>query len=461
MNLSDSNSHQAGDKLPAPLASTIARIRAVEPPPEAVDRVRVNAQRMMKRSPQVHTRNWQRLIPASAVLAASVALAALGISLFTATDAAFAQVQQAIRELEYVTITSFWENDGEQVPVETVQATRENIRTQRPDGIVTITSLADAKEMVINSRTRTAEIYPLYGAMHARQRIDRIFRLIGHAPSSAIQRAESDSNGETRYVIDWEGRKIALWVRDGMRLPVRMTILEMPEEDSALVGQTAYIDGSPIAEDVFAFDPPADYDVTRIAASPTTESRRLKVIPGVGFEGLELGSSIAQVFEFLGEPDGIKRHGVMDESRLTADDANVIRAANDIGSGADVAMNPRGAGLPVRWSDELIYDSQGFRVIVDERDGLTMITVYRQNLVGGGRNRSFAGMIAGSLKLGASPEDVIAEFGEPDEISGLDESMPNGDLLYWNPFVKFGFRDLELATVQVAEIEVPLATSGR
>lgn len=461
MNSSDGNGHPAHDKLPDSLAATIARIQAVEPPREAVDRVRLNAQQMLKRSPQVHSRHWRRILPASAVLAASVALAALGISLFAATDAAFAQVQQAIRDLEYVTITSFWEDDGERVPVEKVQATRENIRTQRPDGIVTITSLADAKEMVINPGTRTVEIYPLYDTMYARQRIAGIFRLIGHAPSSAVVRSGSDSKGERRYVIDWEGRKIALWIRDGAILPTRMTILDMPEEDSALVGLTALIDASPIADDAFVFDPPADYSVTRIAVAPTTESRRLNVIPGVGFEGLEFGSSIAQVFDFLGEPDAVKRHAVIDESRLTADDVNVIRAANEIGSGADVAMNLRGAGLPVRWSDELIYDSQGFRLIVDERGGLTMITVYRQDLVGGGRNRSFDGMIAGSLKIGDSPEDIIAAFGEPDNRSGLNESTWNGVLLYWNPFVKFGFRDLELATVQVTDIETRLASPGR
>jgi hypothetical protein len=98
--------------------------------------------------------------------------------------------------------------------------------------------------------------------------------------------------------------------------------------------------------------------------------------------------------------------------------------------------------------DELVYNSQGFRIIVAESGGVESFDCYGAGQLAG-RSRAFSGRTDKEIRMGATTDDVIKAYGEADHRIGLTAKLTNGRLDYVKKGLQFSFFDGRLSNIQV------------
>lgn len=426
------------------LERVVGRIRCSTPTQQSVDSLQAWATQLQKASParslqknSLNTRRWFNI-----AMAASMLIVVSIASMLSTSSLAVAQIRNAIRKVDNVTIQCYYGKGEQRHLAETVIIRGNKVRWVRPDGLTHQTDLDSNTEVTVDENRRTAEYYPLYDSSERRQTVEQIFRTLGNLSDDAFVKSQEIESKS--YTVSWDGMEVELCV-DSDSLPKKLTILKANQQNLALVGQQAEFTYEPVGSELLDVTVPDDFVVTKIERKPARNSIDLNLVPGKGFDKLPFQSSFAQVLEYCGAPDGVERstrvvHNFSDQQ------ADIYRTAQERGLENMASLDPELFGLPFSRVDELIYDSQGFRIIVDEFNGFEQVTVYAEGELGG-RNRGFAGTIDGSIRLGDKPETVLKQLGEPSSRSGLDETNWNGGLSYLDPFMNFGFRDLRLSSV--------------
>lgn len=426
------------------LELVVGRIRSATPAQQSVDSLQAWATQLQNSSParsvQQDSKNHRRWF--TIAVAASLLITVSIASIFSTSSLAVAQIQNAIRKVDNLTIRCYYGQGDQRRLAETVIVRGNKVRWVHPNGITHQTDFDSNTEVTVDENRRKVEYYPLYDSSERRQTFDEIFRTLGSLSDDAFVKSQEIESHS--YTVSWDGMEVELCV-DSDSLPKKLTILKANQQNLALVGQQAEFTYEPVGGELLEVTVPDDFVVTKIERKPARDGIDLNLVPGKGFDELPFQSSLAQVLEYCGAPDGVKRstrvvHNFSDEQ------ADIYRTAQELGLENMASLDPELFGLPFSRVDELIYDSQGFRIIVDEFNGFEQVTVYAAGELGG-RNRGFAGTIDGSIRMGDKPESILRQLGEPASRSGLDETNWNGGLSYLDSFTTFGFRDLQLCSV--------------
>ncbi len=320
------------------LERVVGRVRCSTPTQQSVDSLQAWAMQLQSASParssrnnSPNTRRWFTIaIAASMLIVVSIA------GMLSTSNLAVAQIRNAIRKVDNVTIRCYYGKGEQRHLAETVIVRGNKIRWVRPDGLIQQTDLDSNTEVTVDENRRTAEHYPLYDSSERRQTLEQIFRTLGNLSDDAFVKSQDIENNS--YTVSWDGMEVELCV-DSDSLPKKLTILKANQQNLALVGQQAEFTYEPVGSELLDVTVPDDFVVTKIERKPARDSIDLNLVPGKGFDELPFQSSFAQVLEFCGAPDGVKRstrvvHNFNDQQ------ADIYRTAQELGLENMASLNP-------------------------------------------------------------------------------------------------------------------------
>ena len=147
--------------------------------------------------------------------------------------------------------------------------------------------------------------------------------------------------------------------------------------------------------------PPAGYAVVRHTRGEPAQGDAsvLVVSPETGIGPVKFGMSVADVIRALGEPNWSKEHRYADNLQPRPE------------------LESKDAEKAKYVMTELAYDARGFRLAIGDPGGLHSIHCFNQTSMGPSV-RDFQGTTKEGIELGASPDDVVKVYGEPDAKMG-------------------------------------------
>ena len=435
---------------------------------------------------------------------------------FNGQAVAFADVQEATARVRSVTYRGLSYKGEEVSEWGSLMAIGTNLlRVERPGGEVLVINLKEGRTMRILPKEKKVEIRPLYGGPDAAKPLTDFLTQLRDVPAHAARKiSEKDLQG--RQVIefaleDQSGCELSVLVDAKTKLPVRIEVDRGRE--GRFVG-TDFVFDAPLDESLFAIAAPEGYTVDGYeprppaardqssVAPPVASDQSLVVSPDSGIGSAKFGMTTAQVIKHLGKPDHIKRSepraAKLPKGEKPIDEEYPEQVGGTINVNsklteltAEVKL-PKGANptyeeevkegtinvnseSPDPTIDEelllkqvkgqtletLIYDSRGFSIHVNSKYGMSSIHC-TSNAHGGPTARDFQGKTKEGIRIGASWEDVLETYGQP------DAKHEKSSLHYYTLEMHFGFHDGKLAWIDVSpppmkgvEIEVIQLEDGR
>jgi len=260
-------------------------------------------------------------------------------------------------------------------------------------GVTIVADFRHGEMMTLDHRKKTAEIVPIYrGSKTWRPGNDwnpefdwlNQFRNLPEGSAERIGEREIDGRKVTDFLVTIHGHPYRAAIDSETRLPIR---IEVARSKSTRRGEIREIFqdfefDAALDEALFQTDPPPGFAVTRkpgpkVPPDDAADSR-LVVSPETGIGPVNFGASEDEVVRLLGEPESAE---------------------------------------PVRGQEKnattLSYNARGFSLTVDDRFGLSSIQCLSQ-AGSGPRVRDFLGATPEGIRIGATPEEVRAVYGEPE-----------------------------------------------
>ncbi len=358
-------------------------------------------------------------------VAVAVTCLAVGLLVSSGSRLAFAQVQEQLAKVRTIRFVFRSTGPANQPPGRVFIIEPDRYREELPDGRVIVTDLRNKQVMELDTKAKTAEIYSLYGAADREQGSESI-SILRDAPGKSVEtvgRRQLDGRDVIDYrVVDRDERTLKVTVDATAKLPVRIEWSSAGNANATGI-VTDFVFDQPIDEALVRIVAPEGYQVTQVKAAARPEADELEV-SSAGLGPVKWGMKTADVVKLLGQPDGIKPF----ETRVTINGKE----------------NPKRK----KSGEELIYDSRGFRIIVDTDAGVESIDCYGAGQLGD-RARRFAGRTDKGIRMSATPDEVSKAYGEPELRHGMTAELPNGRWDYLKEGLSFGFFDNRLSHIQV------------
>jgi hypothetical protein len=208
------------------------------------------------------------------------------------------------------------------------------------------------------------------------------------------------------------------------KLPVRIERSSTGNANATEVASDFVFD-QPIDEALVRIAAPDGYQVTEIKSRADADSDAL-VVSSEGLGPVKWGMKTAEVVKLLGKPDGIKPFEI------------------PILQFVEGKENPIGK----KTGEELIYDSRGFRLIVDADAGVETIDCYDVGQLGD-RAGGFTGRTDKGIRMRATPNEVSKAYGEPERRHRMTANLPDGRWDYLKDGLSFRFFDNVVSHIQI------------
>jgi outer membrane lipoprotein-sorting protein len=361
----------------------------------------------------------RRAAQAAAISAAVVAGVLAGALFFSTGPIAFAQVQEALKNVRSYSFERAIGNGlTERVMVlDEFRSRRERTGWLGKLNDVTILDWKQRRALFLDRTYKTAQVRALYptadvmadlrdAVTQFSQIPERASRKIGEKTvdgRSVIEFAVTDQQGEQHVLIDAT-----------TKMPIRTEWVGMNGvPPDAKVVDSNYSFQTTFDISMFSVSPPEGYAVLPNLEPrgklPTDDVlRNLIVSADGGIGGVKYGMSKTQIVNVFGEPDGIEPTTVLDNRDPVIDGA----------LGPQVVVED--TKLP---AEKLLYNSRGFHLTVSDKFGLEAVDCLGPPL-SGMFVREFLGSTTDGLRMGAKHADVIKALG----------GEPNGQL----PVARFG-----------------------
>jgi hypothetical protein len=345
--------------------------------------------------------------------------------------AAFALVQEAVAKTKSMSNRCL-DFHGDRDPYVTTQTILVGVgsRSEGPNGFVSIRNQKAHRSLWINNKTRTAGIEELYPDPAGKGGRDGVLEKLRDLPASGAKdlgTAVYDGKKVLKFAWYADG-DFVVFVDPNTHLPIRMELkidrkthlpagmelkfkMRPPKNETFREVITDYVFDAPVDESLFDIKVPAGYAVT-VCEEPKnrqpvdTSTWVASVTKGLG--PVPLGASKEKILATLGTPDLIEEKSMFE------------------------------------W---LNYQSLGFVIGVSRKKGMTDFSCFGR-LQRFDSARDFLGKTDRQIGLGASMEDVVKAYGEPEVKTHLREDI----LRYLHQGWTFTFRDGKLASFDVSEL---------
>ncbi len=394
-----------------------------------------NAEPKKSQVPLTGRTSWRGSWLTVSVAAAVVLMCGFFMSGFLSGNSAFAQVQEAaskIRNVRFRTLEYFGEGDPKVTSIIIVSGVGD--RSDSSDGVEVVSDYKSGKKLSLDHRSRSAVLVQTFGSPDS---LDKLWQRFLELPSENVKQLESgtiDGKKVNRFAVQENGT-IIVSVDPTTNLPLRMEM----DVNNGVGGKKSYrhvatdfIFNSAVDPSLLSTSPPREYQVTE-STRPTRPSSRkqfseadLVVSPTTGIGGVTLGSSKEAVIAKLGQPDSIRETQVPGGEITNLADNTKIKQADTI-------------------IVEMQYPSDGFDLRIG-LGGVTGIHCYGKQLRGA-LAQDFVGKTDTGIKLGATKDDVIAKYGQPDVVR-LNNRHEN--LHYFHKGYAFLFVEGKLASITVS-----------
>ena len=380
------------------------------------------------------------------VLAVAAVVLFLAIGPFGHSDSfAFGDVQKAIGATKSMTYRFVIINgDDDPIVIKAWHLGPDRSRFEGSDGEVQVVNVKDEAMMRVLRVNRTALIESLYPSPEFSKMMDDSFARFRNLPEKASRRiGEREYKGRKviEFLVKLDDRDYTVTVDSQTKLPVRM---EFATEKLAATGRrhrvlfTDFVFDSPLDESLFALTPPPGYRVERRPLPKSEAAARddssLVVSPETGIGSAQFGMTEEQIVQALGKPDrsGTTESTMPPQTRT----GRFSKPQTYVSTELDYAS--RGFQLSV---------SSKFRIGQSEYPGYGLLSIRVFNQVDQVPTfRDFQGRTREGIRLGATPDDVLKVYGEP------DSKMQNGSfrgLSYLKRGWSFEFRHGKLAAINV------------
>jgi len=385
------------------------------------------------------TKRRNRLTPRPMTVAAAALVIVIGsgivlvnFELRHAGAAAFAEMQEAIGSagsVRFYLLRSVGAGDPSVTAF--MRLGRDRWRQELPGGDFIVEDLKAQERMHVSHRNRTAVIEPLYVSNdYSRAQADSLRKLRDLPGLSAKKIGERVVDG--RKAIDFEvnldGDPSKVTVDAATKLPIQIEVSRPSQPGHDVIREVTkdFVFDASLDESLFRVVPPVGYAIVRhTRGEPSPDDASVLVIsPESGIGPVKFGMSADDVIRALGEPSWRKEH----------------RYADNLQPRPELESKDSGSAKYVM--TELAYDARGFRLAVGNPGGLHSIHCFNQTSMGPGV-RDFQGKTREGIKLGATPNDVVKAYGEP------DAKMGPTNYWYAKRGWQFSFRDGKLVSYQV------------
>ena len=361
----------------------------------------------------------------------------------TGTGVAFAEVQQAIREVETAVLVSenperpFWNH-------RILYFRKPNlVRKEWRNGVVYIEDW-QGKKLALNSHDNTAQL--CVGTFADSSPSDYLDRLANIERGSVRELGERKFSGKTLLgfalpaegALEKSGRAIReVWVDPSSRLPVREEFLPVDADDfvSAMWRSTTFYSFNvPLDESLFRMTPPEGYTLLEghhwhrsmmppVAAVPDeAELAAACIDPLHGIGPAKFGMSAKEVVQVLGRPDEMNYTFAVtpeDDKRFQKRYEELFATLRQQKPDAFEEGRLRQEVLkqlnlefqPTAVSGVIVgYSSRGFELNVDNTLGLKGVFCRAGEQVA----RDFMGQTSKGIRMGSGLEDIEKAYGPPD-----------------------------------------------
>jgi hypothetical protein len=368
----------------ADLIRLLERLGSVQPAPNATRRALERVQRTLAASPHIPLRARRKVMYKR--LAATVAMLFLAGSLIAwllPSPTSFAQVQATLKRTHSVTCRQTIQIEDESDRVTRLWILDNGIwRAEESDGQYTIINSATYKSLAIHPKKREALL--LQGANVPQANLyDKIKNLPRDTSARRLRGKKLDGKEVLGFAVKMFDQDVTVWADAATRRPVRIEA-EGQNDDGKPIRMVLdeFVFGEELDPKLFSFDVPSGYKQNVIgaaelpAAPEDAQQKNLIVTPLEGIDPVKFGMSSAEVEKALGKAD----------------------SAQERGKNGYVDLN---------------YGSRGFFLGVSKTRGVVVISCQSQK-VQLLRIRDFSGKTDKGICLGASLDDIVKAYGQPD-----------------------------------------------
>lgn len=359
---------------------------------------------------------WSVGLPVLATIAVVVAVAAI---LFwpTNSNTAFAQVQEALQEIQSIQYTVLSKHDDWQGEPKTFTTHVKIVephwsRSETIDGDLVIANWDEGRQLSINHKEKSAKFYELKPDLDfiaSRLGFLNTIRNISTQATKRVGETDFDGVPAEEFLIEMGDREYLVTVDSETKLPLQMKYAQDGYEEIL----TDFIFDQEIDARLFVLDAPEGYEVESHTLRDQPEIAKLiTVSPESGIDHLGFGSSVEKVIEHLGEPSSQKNH-------------------EHIGPGGEVHA-----------SSTVLFNELGLRLFFNS-EGLASFSCQSQ-AHNGPTVHDFAGKTAKGIEIGDTIEDVANAYGEPDF---ADEQMVH----YIRKGIMFYVREGRVGGISISE----------
>jgi outer membrane lipoprotein-sorting protein len=345
-------------------------------------------------------------------------------------NSAFAQVQEAaskIRSLRFRMMEYQGDRDPKVTSVVMVSGVGE--RSESSDGTEVVSDYKSGKRLSLDHRSKSAVLAQSFESPAS---LDQLWGRFLALPSDKVKKLESgmmDGKSVNRFEVQENG-KLIVSVDPATNLPVRMEMeVASGLNDSQPYRHVAtdFIFNSAVDLSLLSTTPPAEYQLTessRPSGRKVFDESDLIVSSEHGIGGVALGSSKEAILAKLGQPDSI-RETIVPGREIQGPDNKKTKLADTV-------------------LVEMQYPSDGFDLTIGP-DGLKNIHCYGKQ-VRGAMARDFVGKTDIGIKLGATRDEVIAKYGQPE----VRPHKSNSDFRYFHKGYRFVFTNEKLTSIMIS-----------
>jgi hypothetical protein len=397
------------------------QIRAVDVPGYPAEAV--SAALADKFKPEKSPRGWQgvlhrrpvQFLGAAALLLIVAGFVWIGSPFGSSNGFAFAEVQQAIGEVNSVSCRILTFNNSPRIlarhnlkagepTVVHVKCTGDEVtRKTRTEsfGVISITSRPDRKRIIIVHSDRTAvieKVYPMASQIDPNEQFLTMLRNVPEHATKRIGERRVSGRDVVDFMVTLLDELYTVTVDAKTKLPTRMekVVGDQRSKDQGIqIVYTDFLFDAVLEESQFKIEVPTGYALQNHlppdSRSLSPASDLLVVSPDEGIGPVKFGDNVAQIIRLLGQPDWQEER---DQPSIQGNSNPSTKTVRTV----------------------LAYHSRGFRLDVDHDNGLQ--SIYCLNQLGAGDAvLDFRGNTKEGLTIRASRDDVLKVYGEPDKES--------------------------------------------
>lgn len=314
----------------------------------------------------------------------------------TASQKAFGQVQQAIRDLRSA-VFEMNSYDGDKLIASHKISYLQPGNIRADSGLdVHVLNMDEVQYMQIDDANRTTTIQPIYNLASMQQLAAGSFGALLSLKSiegTSMRDTEFRGRPAREFTTVWDGSVATVIVNPETNLPVQIELDRGKSQTGKPLREVVSNFEFNVDLDISTFDisPPANYELVRIESrEPIVASESLVATPGKGLGPVRFGMSLNEVVNLLGEPDAVESKPAMEAE---VDDKGQLKLPMKL-----VPANPPYNVVLMH------YRSLGVRIDISSLDGVQWIRCHEKTLF----HKQFAGKTSEGIQIGMSKKEVLS-----------------------------------------------------